>query len=165
MYTAHHQQNHQAHCGDFDVVACCQRLPLLQIPEAHPSAILVREKALVIHLESIRMVITQDAVYILTVPSAMDRQVGVLPTSDAPLVKDLMLRLSMASEASDKSLATRSDFFTFHRLCSHSCSQQHILEHQSLNLGQPNATLLGPLSACTSIAPDAITQKCPQLLV
>lgn len=85
-------------------------MPLLQIPEAHPSAILVREKALVIHLESIRMVITQDAVYILTVPSAMDRQVGVLPTSDAPLVKDLMLRLSMASEASNKSPATRSDF-------------------------------------------------------
>ncbi|KAL3150298.1 hypothetical protein ABBQ32_000147 [Trebouxia sp. C0010 RCD-2024] len=79
------------------------------IPEAHPSAILVREKALVIHLESIRMVITQEAVYILTVPSAMDRQVGVLPTSDAPLVKDLMLRLSMASEASNKSPATRAE--------------------------------------------------------
>ena len=111
------------------------------------------------------MVITQDAVYILTVPSAMDRQVGVLPTSDAPLVKDLMLRLSMASEASDKSLATRSDFFAFHIMCSHSHSKQHNLEKQSLSLGQPNATLLGPLSACTSIVPDASTQKFRKLLV
>lgn len=98
-----------------------QTLPPLQIPEAHPSAILVREKALVIHLESIRMVVTQDAVYILTVPSAMDRQVGVLPTSDAPLVKDLMLRLSMASEALDKSPATRSDFTTCNTDCTVTC--------------------------------------------
>lgn len=84
----------------------CQ-LHLLQVPEAHPSAIFVREKALVIHLESIRMVIAKDAVYILTVPSAMDRQVGVLPTPDAVLVKDLMLRLSTAVETADKLPAAR----------------------------------------------------------
>ena len=96
------------------IVTCCATLYLLQIPEAHPSAIFVREKALVIHLESIRMVIAKDAVYILTVSSAMDRQVGVLPTPDAPLVKDLMLRLSNATEAVDKSPATRSDLITCH---------------------------------------------------
>ena len=82
----------------------------LQIPEAHPSAIFVREKALVVNLESIRMVIAKDMVYILTVPSPMDRQVGVLPTPDAPLVKDLMLRLSNATEAVDKSPANWSAF-------------------------------------------------------
>ena len=81
---------------------------LLQVPEAHPSAIFVREKALVIHLESTRMVIAKDAVYILTVPSAMDRHDGVLPTADAPLVRDLMLRLSSGAEASDKPSMTRS---------------------------------------------------------
>lgn len=86
----------------------------MQIPEAHPSAIFVREKALVIHLESIRMIIAKDAVYVLTVPSAMDRQVGVLPTPDAPLVRDLMLRLSSATEAVDKSPATRLDLTKRH---------------------------------------------------
>ena len=96
------------HMRLLQVVACCPTLYLLQIPEAHPSAIFVREKALVIHLESIRMVIAKDAVYILTVPSAMDRQMGVLPTPDAPLVKDLMLRLSNTTEALEKSPATRS---------------------------------------------------------
>lgn len=60
------------------------------------------------------MVIAKDAVYILTVPSAMDRQMGVLPTPDAPLVKDLMLRLSNATEALEKSPATRSDLITCH---------------------------------------------------
>ncbi|DBA68194.1 TPA: hypothetical protein ACH3X2_013901 [Trebouxia sp. C0005] len=70
-----------------------------EVPEGHPSAIFIREKALVIHLESTRMVIAKDAVYILTVPSAMDRQMGVLPTADAPLVKDLVLRLSSGTEA------------------------------------------------------------------
>lgn len=74
----------------------------------------MREKALVIHLESIRMIIAKDAVYVLTVPSAMDRQVGVLPTPDAPLVRDLMLRLSSATEAVDKSPATRLDLTKRH---------------------------------------------------
>ena len=96
----------------FYVHACCPTLHLLQIPEAHPSAIFVREKALIIHLESIRMVIAKDTVYILTVPSAMDRQMGVLPTPDAPLVKDLMLQLSSATEGVDKSPATRSGLTT-----------------------------------------------------
>lgn len=136
-----------------DTAACCNSYPLLQIPEAHPSAILVREKALVIHLESIRMVITQDAVYILTVPSAMDRQVGVLPTSDAPLVKDLMLRLSMASEASDKSLATRSDVITCHTcevVVAHSSNCHNLLCVSALFAGQPHLShVLKTLPACT----------------
>ena len=55
------------------------------------------------------MVIAKDAVYVLTVPSAMDRQMGVLPTPDAPLVRDLVLRLSNATEIVDKLPATRSD--------------------------------------------------------
>ena len=80
----------------------------LQVPEAHPSAIFIREKALVIRLESTRMVIAKDAVYILTVPSAMDRQVGVLPTADAPLVKDLVLRLSSGTKDTDTFGAARS---------------------------------------------------------
>ena len=64
------------------------------------------------------MVIAKDTVYILTVPSAMDRQVGVLPTPDAPLVKDLMLRLNSATEAVNKSPAIWSGLIllTHHRL-------------------------------------------------
>ena len=75
-----------------------------QVPEAHPSAIFIREKALVIHLESTRMVIAKDAVYVLTVPSALEPNVGVLPTADAPLVKDLTLRLSTGAEPSGRPL-------------------------------------------------------------
>ncbi|KAL0018701.1 hypothetical protein WJX79_002616 [Trebouxia sp. C0005] len=80
-----------------------------EVPEGHPSAIFIREKALVIHLESTRMVIAKDAVYILTVPSAMDRQMGVLPTADAPLVKDLVLRLSSGTEAAASPALARPD--------------------------------------------------------
>ena len=80
-------------------------ITLLQVAEAHPSAIFIREKVLVIHLESTRMVIAKDAVYVLTVPSALDSYIGVMPTADAPLVKDLMLRLSSKPEASDKPLS------------------------------------------------------------
>ena len=54
------------------------------------------------------MVIAKAAVYILTVPSAMDRQLGVLPTADAPLVKDLVLRLSSGTEAADSPAMARS---------------------------------------------------------
>ena len=75
-----------------------------QVPEAHPSAVFIREKALVIHLESTRMVIAKDAVYVLTVPSALEPNVGVLPTADAPLVKDLTLRLSTGAEPSGRPL-------------------------------------------------------------
>lgn len=88
-------------------------LVLPQVPEAHPSAIFIREKALVIHLESTRMVIAKDAVYILTVPSGMDRQMGVLPTADAPLVKDLVLRLSSGTEVTDNFGMARSALLQF----------------------------------------------------
>ncbi|DBA78827.1 TPA: hypothetical protein ACH3X1_008720 [Trebouxia sp. C0004] len=80
-----------------------------EVPEGHPSAIFIREKALVVHLESTRMVIAKDSVYILTVPSAMDRQMGVLPTADAPLVKDLVLRLSSGTEAAESPAMARPD--------------------------------------------------------
>ena len=67
---------------------------------AYPSAILVREKALLIHLESIRMVIAKDAVYVLTIPSSEDRHSGVLPTADASFIKDLIHRISDTADNS-----------------------------------------------------------------
>ena len=69
-----------------------------QVPMAYPSAILVREKALLIHLESIRMVISKDAVYVLTIPSSEDRHIGVLPTADAPFIKELTLRINDSTD-------------------------------------------------------------------
>lgn len=65
---------------------------------AYPSAILVREKALLIHLESIRMVISKDAVYVLTIPSSEDRHIGILPTADAPFIKDLIQRINESAD-------------------------------------------------------------------
>lgn len=76
-----------------------------QVPMAYPSAILVREKAMLIHLESIRMVISKDAVYVLTIPNATDRHVGMLPSPDAAFIRDLVLCITEEADAGKLTLA------------------------------------------------------------
>lgn len=93
------------------------------------------------------MVIAKDTVYILTVPSAMDRQVGVLPTPDAPLVKDLMMRLSGATEAADKSPATRS---VFHHM-SHVLRARHQKAAANHHTQASVRCLLGAPNACCTL--------------
>ncbi|KAK9795511.1 hypothetical protein WJX73_001908 [Symbiochloris irregularis] len=63
------------------------------IANTYPTAILIREKALVINLESVRMIACIDKVFLLSVPAAHYGPAGIFPTADSPFVQDLQMRL------------------------------------------------------------------------
>ncbi len=65
----------------------CWPLRCLQVPMPYPTAIFIREKALVVNLESIRLIICQDEVLVLSVPSAQQPQTPAFPTPDHAFVK------------------------------------------------------------------------------
>ncbi|KAK9804816.1 hypothetical protein WJX72_007175 [[Myrmecia] bisecta] len=68
------------------------------------AAILIREKALVVNMECVRMIICKDQVLLLTVPTAGQGSLqGVAPAWDCAFAKDLRTRL-VASSASSRDL-------------------------------------------------------------
>lgn len=69
---------------------------VLQVASSYPTAILIRERALVINLESVRMIVCQDQVLLQNVPAPQWGPAGVFPTPDSPFVQDLKTRLSHA---------------------------------------------------------------------
>jgi len=71
-------------------------IDVTQVAGSNPTAtIFVREKALVVNLERLRMIISKDQCIILSAPhSPMVPGMHVSP--DAPFVKDLVMRLSQA---------------------------------------------------------------------
>lgn len=70
---------------------------MTQVAGSNPTAtIFVREKALVVNLERLRMIISKDQCIILSAPhSPMVPGMHVCP--DAPFVKDLVMRLCQAN--------------------------------------------------------------------
>lgn len=75
---------------------CLSALPvltLMQIASSYPTAILIRERALVINMESVRMIVCQDYVLLQKVPAPHFDHVG-FPTPESPFVMDLKTRLS-----------------------------------------------------------------------
>ena len=78
----------------------------VQVPMPYPSAIFIRDKALVVNVESMRLIICQDEVLVLSVPSAEQPSQPAFPTPDCPFVKDLVQRVSeqKLSFASDHNL-------------------------------------------------------------
>ena len=72
----------------------------------YPSAIFIRDKALVVNVESMRLIICQDEVLVLSVPDAEHPSQPAFPTPDCPFVKDLVQRVSeqKLSFASDHNL-------------------------------------------------------------
>lgn len=60
----------------------------------YPSALFIREKALVVNLEAISMIICRNQVYLLSVPSIDKPTVGTVPTPECSFVKDLIHRLA-----------------------------------------------------------------------
>lgn len=72
----------------------------------YPSAIFIRDKALVVNIESMRLIICQDEVLVLSVPDAEHPVQPAFPTPDCPFVKDLVQRVSeqKLSFASDHNL-------------------------------------------------------------
>ena len=63
-----------------------------QAPIPYPTAIFIREKALVINVESIRMIICADQILVLSVPDLHHPNTGILPPLRHPFVKELVSR-------------------------------------------------------------------------
>ena len=72
----------------------------LQVATAYPTAILIREKALVIHLEAVRMIVCKDQMLIISAPIADSSAQSCFPTPDLPFIQDLVMRIGkLASQA------------------------------------------------------------------
>ncbi|PRW58893.1 magnesium transporter MRS2-7 [Chlorella sorokiniana] len=59
------------------------------VPIPFPAAVLIRPKALVVNLETVRMIICQNQCYVLSVPKAGDPHVATLPSLDSPFIRQL----------------------------------------------------------------------------
>ena len=66
----------------------------------YPTAILIREKAMVLNLESIRMIICHDHVYVLSVPDPANPVHGRFPAHDCEFVHEVVQRLTTDPRAS-----------------------------------------------------------------
>lgn len=64
-----------------------------QVATTYPTAVLIREKALVVHLESIRMIICKDQLLLIGVPMPSQPGQSVFPSPDSPLVHELVNRI------------------------------------------------------------------------
>lgn len=65
------------------------------IPTPYPSAILVRERAIVLNLDSAKAIVTKDTVWLLSVRNAASLAPSFAPpSSKAPLVRELCRRLA-----------------------------------------------------------------------
>lgn len=87
--------------------------PLVATP--YPTALLIREKALIVNMEAVRMIICPHQCYVLSVPNSNSPgRTGVFPASENTFVKDLiglirkdhpqMLSYSQAASMYDESL-------------------------------------------------------------
>lgn len=90
----------------------------------HSRAILIREKAMLVSFDVIRMVILQDALYLLSVPAGNgSKQLSRLPDPDSPFVKELVAKLCSTD------LQAMPDRYTVHFTLSvtytASCGPQH----------------------------------------
>ena len=65
----------------------------VKVATAYPTAVLIREKALVVHLESIRMIICKDQLLLIGVPMAAQPGQSVFPSPDSPFVQELVSRI------------------------------------------------------------------------
>ena len=70
------------------------RAPDMQLPTPYPTAVYIRERALVVNLQSVRVMITAEFAYVISVPSPKHHDRAVIPTPDSPFVKQLMHRVS-----------------------------------------------------------------------
>ncbi|DBA87421.1 TPA: hypothetical protein ACH3X1_004467 [Trebouxia sp. C0004] len=82
------------------------KLNYITVPMPYPSAIFIRDKALVVNVESMRLIICQDEVLVLSVPDTEHPSQPAFPTPDCPFVKDLVQRVSEQKQsfASDHNL-------------------------------------------------------------
>ncbi|KAK9813877.1 hypothetical protein WJX73_003052 [Symbiochloris irregularis] len=67
-----------------------------EVPIPYPSAILIRDNALVVKLESVGLIITRHKVYVTSAPDEDDFVTWTRPSTSNPFVRSLMHRLQMA---------------------------------------------------------------------
>ena len=83
---------------------------MLQVASSFPTRIFVREKALLVSLERLRLIISKDQCVILSAPQSTllpKPPAGLHASPEAPFVQDLVSRLKEAAErlASHNSLS------------------------------------------------------------
>jgi hypothetical protein len=73
----------------------------MQVASSYPTCIFVREKALLISLERLRLIISKDQCIILSAPQSSllpPPPSGLHASPDAPFVRELVNRLKEAAE-------------------------------------------------------------------
>ena len=69
----------------------------MQLPTPYPTAIYIRERALVVNLQSVRVIITADFAYVISVPGPGGSDHAVAPTPSSQFVRELMHRVSQSA--------------------------------------------------------------------
>ncbi|KAI3438509.1 hypothetical protein D9Q98_000937 [Chlorella vulgaris] len=82
------------------------------VPTPAPSTLLIRDRAMVANLESVRMIICSNQVFLLSVPKATNPSVAAFPTLDNPFIRQLCKCLRSKSSASLHEL-NRASLFDF----------------------------------------------------
>ncbi|KAA6421154.1 MAG: Magnesium transporter [Trebouxia sp. A1-2] len=73
------------------------------VPTPYPTALFIRDKALVVNLESIRMIISADQVFVLSAPEpGQSLVVGEFPEPSNPFIRDLIARLTTTQSTSSR---------------------------------------------------------------
>eukprot|EP00891_Asterochloris_glomerata_P007768 jgi/Astpho2/7768/Aster-06062 len=84
------------------------------IPTPYPTALFIRERAMVVNFESIRMIIAADQVFVLSVPQpGRPLHCATFPAEDNPFVKDLVARLTVGQPHDKRSRLSRSSMSSY----------------------------------------------------
>ena len=79
---------------------CSASIVAWQVSQVQPTSLFIREKALVVNVESIRMLVCKDQVFVLSVPTPGDFQHGMFPTLDSRFVHFLADHLCTDADGS-----------------------------------------------------------------
>lgn len=66
-------------------------------PGPYPSSIFIRERALVVNIESVRMIITKDEVYVSSIPVPGSSEAWQHPNPESPFIQELCIRLESSA--------------------------------------------------------------------
>ncbi|GAB4823008.1 hypothetical protein N2152v2_010054 [Parachlorella kessleri] len=75
------------------------------VPIPYPASLLIRERAIIVNLESIRMIVCSNQVYVLSVPKEDDPAVAAAPLPDSLFVLQLCMALQAGEAGSSSSPA------------------------------------------------------------
>lgn len=79
---------------------CSTFIVAWQVSQVQQTSLFIREKALVVNVESIKMLVCKDQVFVLSVPTPGDFQHGMFPTLDSRFVHFLADHLCTDADGS-----------------------------------------------------------------